>query len=74
MIRRHPSQNIVGTFGDELTGKRIVLGITGSVAAVRSVEIARLLMRHGAEVISVMTPAARQIIIPTSWNGPPETR
>lgn len=58
----HPSKDIVGTEGDELRGKRIVLGVTGSVSAYRAPDIARELMRHGAEVHSVMTSGARKII------------
>jgi phosphopantothenoylcysteine decarboxylase/phosphopantothenate--cysteine ligase len=47
-----------------LEGKTIVLGITGSIAAVRCVELARELMRHGADVHAVMTKAAQKIIHP----------
>jgi len=60
----HPSKDIVGTKGSELSGKKIVLCITGSVAAVRSSEIARELMRHGAEVFAVMSQMAQKIIHP----------
>jgi phosphopantothenoylcysteine decarboxylase/phosphopantothenate--cysteine ligase len=47
-----------------LEGKTIVLGITGSIAAVRCVELARELMRHGANVHAVMTKEAQKIIHP----------
>ncbi|MHA2070990.1 MAG: bifunctional phosphopantothenoylcysteine decarboxylase/phosphopantothenate--cysteine ligase CoaBC [Candidatus Thorarchaeota archaeon] len=47
-----------------LKGRRIALGITGSVAAVECVAISRLLMRHGAEVYAVMSPMAHKIIHP----------
>lgn len=60
----HPSFDIIGTAGSELAGKRIVLCITGSVACVRSSEIARLLMRHGAAVYPVMTESACRLIGP----------
>ncbi|MFQ6053773.1 MAG: bifunctional phosphopantothenoylcysteine decarboxylase/phosphopantothenate--cysteine ligase CoaBC, partial [Candidatus Bathyarchaeia archaeon] len=60
----HTSKRIIGTKGDELKGRKIVLCITGSVAAVRSPEIARELMRLGAEVYTVMTPMARKILHP----------
>lgn len=60
----HPSKDIMGSKGKELKGKRIVLCITGSVAAVRCPEIARALMRHGAEVFAVMSPMAQRIIHP----------
>ena len=60
----HPSKEIMQTEGTELKGKSIVLCITGSVAAVRCPEIARQLMRHGAEVFAVMSPMAQKIIHP----------
>ncbi|PWB50783.1 MAG: bifunctional phosphopantothenoylcysteine decarboxylase/phosphopantothenate--cysteine ligase CoaBC [Candidatus Methanoperedenaceae archaeon] len=47
-----------------LEEKTIVLGITGSIASVRCVELARELRRHGADVHAVMTDAARRIIHP----------
>jgi phosphopantothenoylcysteine decarboxylase/phosphopantothenate--cysteine ligase len=64
MIGEHPSRDIIGSISGDLAGRRIVLCITGSVAAVRAAEIARLLMRHGAEVFAVMSAASRQIIHP----------
>ncbi len=60
----HPSKDIIQTRGTELKEKRIVLCITGSVAAVQCPEIARQLMRHGAEVFAVMSPMAHKIIYP----------
>jgi len=60
----HPSLDIVCTRGNELSGKKIVLCVTGSVAAVRSPEVARELMRHGAEVRAAMTPSAAKLITP----------
>jgi phosphopantothenoylcysteine decarboxylase/phosphopantothenate--cysteine ligase len=54
----------VGTEGKELKGKRIALCVTGSVAAVQSPEIARALMRHGADVFAVMSLMAGKIIHP----------
>lgn len=59
-----PLKNIIGSKGNELKGKKIILCITGSVAAVRSIDIARELMRHGAEVYTAMTPMAQKIIHP----------
>jgi phosphopantothenoylcysteine decarboxylase/phosphopantothenate--cysteine ligase len=47
-----------------LEGKTIILGITGSIAAVRCVELARELRRHGAGVHAVMTQAAQKILHP----------
>ncbi len=47
-----------------LTGKMIVLGVTGSIAAVETVRLCHELRRHGAEIQAVMTDAARGIINP----------
>jgi phosphopantothenoylcysteine decarboxylase/phosphopantothenate--cysteine ligase len=63
-MHEHPSVDIIGTLGNELEGKTVVLGIAGSVAALRSADIARKLMRHGAQVIPVMTKAATELIHP----------
>lgn len=60
----HPSKDIMQTRGTELKEKRIVLCITGSVAAVQCSEIARQLMRHGADVFAVMSPMAQKVIHP----------
>ncbi|MDG6961406.1 MAG: bifunctional phosphopantothenoylcysteine decarboxylase/phosphopantothenate--cysteine ligase CoaBC [Nitrososphaerota archaeon] len=60
----HPSKDITGKEGQELKGKRIVLGVTGSVSAYRAADIARDLMRHGADVHAVMTSGAQKIIHP----------
>ena len=60
----HPSKDIIGSISTALRGKKVALGITGSVAAVRSSEIARLLMRYGVEVFPVMSPEAARIIHP----------
>ncbi|MFQ6056095.1 MAG: bifunctional phosphopantothenoylcysteine decarboxylase/phosphopantothenate--cysteine ligase CoaBC, partial [Methanosarcinales archaeon] len=42
--------------------KTIVLGVTGSIAAVRTIELARELIRHGAKVFAVMTSSAQKIL------------
>lgn len=47
-----------------LEGKHILLGITGSIAAYKSAQIARLLVKEGAEVKVVMTELAKQFITP----------
>lgn len=57
-------RDIVGTDGNELKGRKILLAVTGSVSAYRAPDIARLLMRHGAEVFAVMSEMAEQIIHP----------
>ena len=53
-MTKHPSLDIVESHGTELSGKKVVLCVAGSVAAYKSIELARLLMRHGANVKCVM--------------------
>ncbi|MBA4719269.1 MAG: bifunctional phosphopantothenoylcysteine decarboxylase/phosphopantothenate--cysteine ligase CoaBC [Nitrosopumilus sp.] len=60
----HPSLDIVSSHGVELSGKRIVLCVAGSVAAYKAIELARLLMRHGADVTCVTSNAATKLIQP----------
>ena len=60
----HPSLDIVDSHGTELAGKNIVLCVAGSVAAYKSIELARLLMRHGANVKCVMSNASTKLIKP----------
>jgi phosphopantothenoylcysteine decarboxylase/phosphopantothenate--cysteine ligase len=62
----HPVKEICGTKSRKLAGKRIVLGVTGSIAAVECVKLARELIRNGAEIFPVMTEAAQKIIHPYS--------
>ena len=73
-----PLKDIRGSKGHELEDLRIVLCVTGSVAAIESVELARELIRHGAEVYPVMTDSARRIIHPNilEWatGNPPVTK
>ena len=47
-----------------LEGKKIVLGVTGSIAAYKAAMLVRLLVKEGAEVQVVMTPAAKEFITP----------
>ena len=47
-----------------LAGKKILLGVSGSIAAYKSVLLVRLLVKEGAEVKVVMTPAAHDFITP----------
>ena len=47
-----------------LKGKKIILGITGSIAAYKSAFLTRLLIKAGAEVQILMTPAATRFISP----------
>lgn len=64
-VRRgvHPSKDILGTEGSELEDKKIVLCITGSIAAYRAIDLARLLMRHGADVHTVMTESTASMLL-----------
>ena len=67
--------------GMSLNGRHILLGVTGGIAAVDTVRLARELRRHGAEVTVIMTPSAQEIITPlavrwasqgeviTDWDG-----
>ena len=52
-----------------LRARRILLGISGGIAATQSVKLLRELRRHGAEVEVIMTRAAQQVITPlaVSW-------
>ena len=47
-----------------LSGKKIVLGITGGIAAYKSAQLVRLLVQKGAEVKVIMTPLAKEFITP----------
>ncbi|HXY82640.1 MAG TPA: flavoprotein, partial [Candidatus Saccharimonadales bacterium] len=58
--------DIIGTDGNELSDKRIVLAVTGSISAYRAPDVARILIRHGANVFPFMSDAAEQIIHPNS--------
>src|SRR5215217_791485 len=59
----HPSKDILGTEGSQLEGKKIVLCITGSVAAYRAIDLSRLLMRHDADVHAVMTESTASMLL-----------
>ncbi len=62
----HPSRELYCTKSGKLKGKRIVLGVTGSIAAVETVKLSRELLRHGAKVYPVMSQSAQKIIHPYS--------
>lgn len=47
-----------------LAGKKIVLGVSGSIAAYKSAVLVRLLVKEGADVRVIMTPAANDFITP----------
>jgi phosphopantothenoylcysteine decarboxylase/phosphopantothenate--cysteine ligase len=52
-----------------LVNKKIVLGISGGIAAYKSAELARALIQEGAEVQVVMTEAAQQFITPITMQA-----
>jgi phosphopantothenoylcysteine decarboxylase/phosphopantothenate--cysteine ligase len=60
----HPTLDLTSSKSDSLKGKKIVLCVTGSIAAVESIKLARELIRNGAEVLGVMSEAAKGIIHP----------
>jgi phosphopantothenoylcysteine decarboxylase/phosphopantothenate--cysteine ligase len=52
-----------------LQGKRIVVGLGGGIAAFKAVQLARELMRRGAEIRVVMTEAATRFVGPITFAG-----
>ncbi len=52
-----------------LAGKNIVLGISGGIAAYKSVELCRLLVKEGAYVIPVLTPASLNFVGEATWSA-----
>ncbi|NIN52698.1 MAG: bifunctional phosphopantothenoylcysteine decarboxylase/phosphopantothenate--cysteine ligase CoaBC, partial [Nitrososphaeria archaeon] len=63
-MTEHPSKDILGTLGQEITGNKVALCVTGSISAYQCPELARRLMRHGAEVYTFMSPTSQNIIHP----------
>ena len=47
-----------------LKGKKVILGVTGSIAAYKSAQLIRLLVKEGVEVKVVMSALAREFITP----------
>ena len=58
----HPSKDITGTRGSELARKKIALLVSSSVASFKAPEIARELMRHGADVQVVTSPSTEKMV------------
>jgi phosphopantothenoylcysteine decarboxylase/phosphopantothenate--cysteine ligase len=52
-----------------LKGKHIILGITGGIAAYKSVSLLRLLVKAGAEVQVVITPSGKEFITPVTLSS-----
>ena len=53
----------------DVSGKRILLGITGGIAAYKAAELTRLFVKAGADVQVVMTEAACRFVTPTTLQG-----
>lgn len=60
----HPSEEIYCEKSTKLRGKTIVMGITGSIAATECFATIRELIRHGAEVRTVVTKEALKLVTP----------
>jgi len=60
----HPSHVIRGRTSQLLTGRRVVIGVSGSIAAVELPKVIRELIRHGADVRTVMSPEAMRLVTP----------
>ncbi|MDP3585576.1 MAG: bifunctional phosphopantothenoylcysteine decarboxylase/phosphopantothenate--cysteine ligase CoaBC [Thiobacillus sp.] len=52
-----------------LAGKKILLGVTGGIAAYKAAELCRLLVKAGADVQVVMTAAAQQFVAPLTFQA-----
>lgn len=52
-----------------LSGQRILLGVSGGIAAYKSADLARRLQEAGAEVQVVMTDAAQRFVTPTTFQA-----
>ena len=51
----------------ELTGKNVIIGVTGGIAAYKVAELARMLVKSGASVKVIMTGAAQQFVTPLTF-------
>jgi len=61
---RYPSTKM-----STLAGKTIALCVTGSIAAYKAVEVARLLVKRGATVLPVLTPSATKFVGAVTFSG-----
>src|SRR5919106_2942885 len=55
-------KDIFCSLGVDLVGKKIVICITGSVAAYKAIDLTRLLIRHGAEIFPVMSSGSNRLL------------
>ena len=61
----------VSAKGSSLEGKRVILAVSGGIAATESIKLARELRRHGAVVYPIMSKSAERIVSPLalSWGS-----
>jgi len=52
-----------------LAGRLIALGVTGSIAAYKSIELLRLLQAEGADVVALLSPAATRFVAPLTFEA-----
>lgn len=52
-----------------LAGKKVILGVTGSIAAYKAVYLLRLLIGEGANIQVIMTPTAREFVGPVTFSA-----
>ena len=62
-------QSRVGIETVLLANKKIILGVTGGIAAYKAAELCRLLVKAGADVRVAMTPAAQQFVTPLTFQA-----
>ena len=60
-------------FGSPLTGKHVLLGVTGSVAAKKSIILAKEIFQQGAQVKVILTASALKFIQPNDFLDVPQT-
>ncbi len=58
-----------GAQGRRLDGRLVALGVSGSIAAYKAVELLRLLQAEGADVAVLMTPSATQFVGPVTFEA-----
>jgi len=64
----HPSYSILCEECSALRGKTILLGITGSVACYKAIDVARKIMRRGGKVYTIMSKEATKFISPLMFH------
>lgn len=69
MTDKIQSQSFDSSNSSILKGKKIIIGITGSIAAYKAAILIRLLIRQGAEIQVVITPAGKEFITPITLSA-----